>query len=177
MNNRNINLEFLLRVLHLTATIDNTDCIWWRTDGNYSPVSIFVNCHGQFEAGLADCEELTPQNIHLLEEAITEVGPTEPSLYVPMLFCAKVRKKCPRIEMYQNSPSLREVFERCGPSPSGILEVGGNAINALGSAVACVEEEINIFADEPIKPTMNWWERFWNFIKKLIEKISKRISK
>lgn len=58
---KTVTLDFLLRVMDVLAKIDSTDAIWWRTDGEYAPVTIFVNCSDLFWWAHADVEEVTPR--------------------------------------------------------------------------------------------------------------------
>ncbi len=149
-----INLDFLLQVLSLTADISYTD-IWWRTDGDYAPVSIFINCNNVFDQGFGDCEGITPQNIHLLEEAardiraITQYGDE----YIPMLFCARVRGIRPRDEAYPENEALWSLLNDCGP-------------------YILYPDQVPVDPPPPCnRPNLNWWQRFLEFIKELISKI------
>lgn len=150
-----INLDFLLTVLSLTADISYTD-IWWRTDGNYAPVSIFINCNNVFDQGLGDCECITPENIHILEEsardirAITQCGDE----YIPMLFCARVRRMRPRDEAYPENEALWPLLNACGP-------------------YVLYPDQIPAEPPPPCpnKSKLNWWQRLFEFIRSIIDSI------
>lgn len=60
-------LGFVLRVL---GTISAADCygeLFWRTDGEYAPITFWINCNDFFFWGCADMEDLTPDNIDVLD--------------------------------------------------------------------------------------------------------------
>lgn len=123
--------EFILRVLRAFDFGDG-DSIWWRTDGEYAPVTFLVNCNDEFYWGCADCEEVTPRNIGILEQSIadckeatkgksfgagtcSERGST---VYAPMLFCARVRKMRPQGAVYpggDDHAGVRLLLDACGP--------------------------------------------------------------
>lgn len=131
-----VSLEFILRVLRVTA-FDHCDDIWWRTDNDkggdpwpaprdYSPVTFFVNCNDLFYWASADCEEVTEDNIALLEQTYAECEELEKnkpaeetkhaSLYAEHLFCARSRKMRPQGACYKYYPeALKPLFDACGP--------------------------------------------------------------
>ena len=155
MNNK-INLEFLLRVLQLTANISYSSALWWRTDGIYAPVSIFINCNNKFEAGRADCECLTPDNLYLFEEAIEEikeVGGNEE--FAPLLFCAKLKRTRPLDSAYPGDNRLWHLFDRIG------LNMGGD-IN---------DRPIDIPFHQEAESGPSWWQRLMDFVQKILNTI------
>ncbi len=158
MNNE-ISLEFLLRILALTSNISYMD-IWWRTDGNYAPASIFVNCNNVFEPGVADCERITPTNIDMFEEASKDIRAITDNAdeYIPMLFCARLRNRRPIDNMYPENEALWPLFNACGPYVLYPDVVGVRP-------VAPMAEE----------PSLNWWRRFIEFFKNLLDTISTNI--
>jgi hypothetical protein len=164
MSNNNINLEFLLKVLSLTANISYMD-IWWRTDGDYAPVSIFINCHNVFSEGFADFESITPDNIHILEKAsedIKAIGASDE--FIPMLFCARIRKQRPRDEMIPDNNKVMKLFHECGPYilyPDLFVP-------------KCAETNEDI-ADDP-DTSGSWWQRLLEFISNILKRISQTIG-
>lgn len=64
--------DFYERVFRLGGFDDHPD-IWWRTDGEYAPVTIFIGCNDTFAYASADCEPLTPGNIHVWEQAYADL--------------------------------------------------------------------------------------------------------
>lgn len=121
---------FLLRVMRVFDGFDgpSTDSIWWRTDEEYAPFTIFVNCNDVFMWGCADCEPLTPANIGEMERAVADCiaatrgksywGERGTSVFAPMLFCARVRGMRPQGAAYPEGgdhAGVRALFDACGP--------------------------------------------------------------
>lgn len=134
-------LEFILRVLTIVSDVDRCDDIWWRTDGEYAPVTFLMNCNDLFWWGCSDCEEVTPENVEMLAQAYVDVeaaiSTTEWSTaetpqrnrdmsiswdkssikgYAGTLFCARVRKMRPQGACYRGmDPRIAKLFDECGP--------------------------------------------------------------
>jgi len=50
--------DFICIVLDLYARADLHDELWWRTDGQYAPVTFFAMCSDFFDWATADCEPI-----------------------------------------------------------------------------------------------------------------------
>ena len=115
---KNVDLGFLLRVFRATA-FDHCDDLFWRTDGEYTPVTLWINCNDLFYWACADLEEITPDNIELLEQSLKDVDEAEDrrySVYGPQLFCCRFRKMRPQRPFYRGMPEkLKPLFDACGP--------------------------------------------------------------
>lgn len=115
---KSVDLEFLLRIFRATA-FDNADILFWRTDGEYAPVTIFVICNDTFGWGCADLEEITPDNIGELEKALEDVkAANSKSGYIHMdtLFVSRVRKMRPQNAVYPlDEPEICKLLDECGP--------------------------------------------------------------
>ena len=115
------NEEFLLRVLKCFDECSeggSHDDIWWRTDGEYAPVTIWVNCSDLFYWGTADLEKITPENLPLLEQTMKDVKAAGVSPYVhgASVFACRSRKMRPQGAVYKDEESaLIELFDACGP--------------------------------------------------------------
>ena len=108
--------EFLLRVFR-AIDFDHCDAIWWRTDGEYAPVTIFVNCNDLFYWATADAERLTPENIAEFEKALADMEKIGERFRGPELFCARVRKMRPQPPCYRGwTPEVAALFDACGPA-------------------------------------------------------------
>jgi hypothetical protein len=109
---------FILRVLQATG-FDDCDTIWWRTDGEYAPITFFVNCNDTFWWGTADCEEITPENLPLFEQTLADekaVTGYHGAIWVGALFAARVRQMRPQGAAYpKEQPGLWPLFDACGP--------------------------------------------------------------
>lgn len=106
--------DFVMRVLRATS-FDLCDTIWWRTDGEYAPVTFMVLCSDSFEYACADSEPVTPGNIGELEQAIADcvqVYGRTGDQYGPLLFVARVRRRPLIPSALRHIPEeLRPLFE------------------------------------------------------------------
>lgn len=110
--------SFLYRAMDLIAQAELHDEVWWHTTGGTVAPTLVVKCSDIFAWGCADCEPITPENIHYLEAAIREclalpgfagVG------YIGQLFCAKARGLRPQGAAYPKAPEVAALFDACGP--------------------------------------------------------------
>lgn len=97
---------FVVRVMR--AFPDGEPELWWRK----SPVlMLFVNCSDAFAWGCADLEQVTPDNVDVLERSVEEAG-----MDGALLFCARVRRMRPQGAMYKHIAEERwPLFDACGP--------------------------------------------------------------
>lgn len=124
-------LFFIESVLDLFAKNEEHSALWWRTDGEYAPVTFMVNCNDEFYWGTADAEPITSDNLAVLEQSykdVTATGFKFAEVYGAMLFCARVRKERPQHAAYprfdkraqtENNISawraLVDLFDAAGP--------------------------------------------------------------
>lgn len=116
MNDAAAELDFIHRVLAVFA-FDNCDDLWWRTDGEYAPVTLFVLCNDVFEWGTADAEPIRPEDLPLLEQAAEDVRPLVSMLNgVGDLYVARKRGMRPQGASYKYiDEKLWPLFNACGP--------------------------------------------------------------
>lgn len=112
-------LEFYKEFFRVTDKYEDYDSWFWRVDkqGN---VKLMVNCSDFFDWGCADAEDITPENLHLLEQAYIDCDATTDDeynvVYGNTLFAARARKMRPQKPCYKGwSPQLVELFNQCGP--------------------------------------------------------------
>lgn len=93
------------------------DELYWRVkpDG----IHWFVNCNDLFWWGTADAEDLTAENVGVLEQAVADCRAADPvvgTLDASRLFCCRVRRMRPQGAYY---PKLEKIlwtlFDACGP--------------------------------------------------------------
>lgn len=135
-------LKFVSSVLSLGGSNDDVgdlwESIWWRTDGEYAPVTFFVNCNDLFYWACADLERLTPENLPLLLVALDDVRHAQglprgewprnldikdgwdewhaAGAWASSLFCARIRGMRPQRPCYRGMPDkLKPLFDACGP--------------------------------------------------------------
>lgn len=110
--------KFVMRVLQVTAKhgYGCRKALDWRCDGEFAPLTFFVHCNDLFTWGSADCEDVTPENIALLDQSYTDCRK-----YGSDLFCARVRKMRPQGAVYSMiDKEYWPLFDACGPErPKG----------------------------------------------------------
>jgi hypothetical protein len=117
--------------------LDDADChdgFWWRAnEPQYEPFKILINCNDLFYWACADCEEVTPENLDVLEGALRDIRvfyerwyrhkgdkANEPP-FVSMsdallLFCCRVRNMRPQGAWYDAfPPGVDALFDAAGP--------------------------------------------------------------
>lgn len=112
-----IQVEFVYRWLDLACRYDMQDSFWWRTDGEYAPVTIFVNCNDLFWWATADSEQVTPDNLDVLEQAIKDCRAIDDCSSCGIdLFCCRLRKMRPQGACYKHiKKELWHLFDAAGP--------------------------------------------------------------
>jgi hypothetical protein len=115
---KKVDLSWLLRVLDLVASVDGHDILWWRTDGEYAPLTLFVNCNDFFYWGTADAEEVTPENTDVLARCVEDVKATGTpyTFYALTLFCCRVRGMRPQTPVWKGlDAAVLPLFLAAGP--------------------------------------------------------------
>lgn len=108
--------NFTHSVLALLAETDCYYAIWWRCDGKFAPVTFFVNCNDLFEWATADVEQLTPEDLPALRQAIADVGRSDEGNDLGfLLWCARKRGMRPQQSAYPKDERLRALYDVCGP--------------------------------------------------------------
>lgn len=110
--------EFAWTVLDLIAQAELHDEVFWHCTGGTKAPEFLVNCSDFFYWGCADCEAITPANVHYLREAIAEceaIPNYEGVGYIGSLFCAKVRGLRPQGCTNPKDAAVRALFDACGP--------------------------------------------------------------
>jgi hypothetical protein len=104
-------LEYMTRVLSLINPYDCDEILWNIQDGK---VRFQVNCSDFFHWACADCEDVTEENIELLENCYKELeGLTEHyKSYAKDLFCCRVRQMRPQQPVLTTLPEeIKPLFE------------------------------------------------------------------
>lgn len=132
----------LARFFRMLDDADLHDGFWWRAnEPQYEPFKILINCNDLFYWACADCEEVTPENLDVLEGALRDIQvfhdrwanylrenrdvskrahDSEPP-YVStsdalLLFCCRVRKMRPQGAFYDAfPPGVDALFDAAGP--------------------------------------------------------------
>ena len=120
-------IELALRVMRLFDSFGgpDTDNLWWRTDSEYAPVTMIVNCNDLFMWACADAECITPENIEALEQTVAEVAAIDDCLVDEgvLLWCCRQRGFRPQQPYYKHlDAKLHPLFDACGPRVGEMLE-------------------------------------------------------
>jgi hypothetical protein len=105
--------KFVEAVLRLYEQADAQGMLYWR----FNPeLRLLALCNDVFYWGAADCEEITPDNIVVLAQAQLDAMAEGEMLFFDALFAARVRHLRPQRPFLRTlKPSLRALFEACGP--------------------------------------------------------------
>jgi len=142
-------LDFILRVLGTMADADCERELSWRTDGEFAPITFWINCNDFFWWGCADGQDLGDwESLDVLDKAIADCRALDEEHWGPLLFCARDRGMRPQGAYYKLIPEkLWPLFHACGPE----REVG------LGNPSHPKKAEPK---PSPVPP-----KRFWQFWK------------
>jgi len=112
----------ILDAFAMFGDLGSSDDLMWRTDTEYAPITLFVNCNDLFYWACADCEEVTIENLDVLKQAIAdckEVDAMFGTIWATKLFCCRLRGMRPQNPAYpnpnQNREALWALFDACGP--------------------------------------------------------------
>lgn len=118
MSTEDVTKEFILDVLD-TFGHGMGELISWRTDGEYAPVTFWVNCNDLFYWACSDCEDITPENMPILKQAFADLEEAYPDIgkcWAGELFAARVRGMRPqRPVLDKYDERIRPLFLAAGP--------------------------------------------------------------
>lgn len=108
--------DFVLKLLALVAEHDDHHSLFWRCDEKYAPISFFVNCNDLFFWATADCEQVTPENLPVLEKAYQDARAVDHEYMGGELFACRMRKMRPQRAAYRDfAKELWPLYDACGP--------------------------------------------------------------
>jgi len=114
-----VSYETILRAFRIFNGFDgpSSDGLWWRTDEEYAPVKLFVECNDLFYWGCSDCEELNDENIADLEAAAEDCKKlTKKWRDAHLLFCCRQRKMRPQKPYFGYiQEEVKPLFYAAGP--------------------------------------------------------------
>lgn len=121
------------RVLRVFADADARESLFWKfEDGE---LKMFANCSDTFDWGSADLEEITPETIPVLEQALKDLQAIDTSVpgflidtsippFLAELYASRMRKMRPMRSYYRMIRNIYpdavvnktfELFNACGP--------------------------------------------------------------
>ena len=109
--------ENAISILSVIAEHDLHSDIWWSCNGEYAPITIWVNVNDIFCWACADSEEITTDNLGQLEQAIKDCEAVYEfgGCYASMLFVSRIRKIRIQRAAYPKNKDLWPLFDACGP--------------------------------------------------------------
>jgi hypothetical protein len=111
-------LQFIHAVLTLALHADFRSELLWHSDG--TTITVAVDVSDVFAWGGSDAEDLTPERLPLLAQAVADLRAIDPreDMYAVDLFAARIRGMRPQGAAYPKRPALaatHALFDACGP--------------------------------------------------------------
>lgn len=109
-------LAFLHELLQTTQTADINSELLWHTDGRR--IQVWANVSDVFAWGGSDAEEITPENLPILMQAVADLTSIHrfDAIYAPELFAARLRGMRPQGAAYpKERAATQALFDACGP--------------------------------------------------------------
>lgn len=109
-------LAFIHAVLRLALAGDFRSELLWRSDGQQITVSVDVS--DVFAWGGGDAEDLTPERLPILAEAMADLRAVHPhdDMYTVDLYAARIRGMRPQGAAYpKERAATQALFDACGP--------------------------------------------------------------
>jgi hypothetical protein len=121
---------YIYPIIELAHNYDVGEEIRWFPDSNTRKIKAWVLCNDLFWWATADGEDITLENLPLLEQTLKEVkeiasqylAKKDTHTYVDIimqaisLFCCRSRKMRPQTPCYKEIPEeLKPLFDACGP--------------------------------------------------------------
>lgn len=104
-------------VMSLWQRADLFGDLSWRVDmreGRNRAVTLLANCSDLFAWATADCEEITRDDIPLLERTLTDLLAVDAEYLLPELFAARKRRMRPQKPCYKDwPPEVAALFDAC----------------------------------------------------------------
>lgn len=110
--------EFVMQILEFFAKEDIRDMLYWRTDGEYAPITFYIITNDLMYWGCADAEAVNAETLPILKQAISDCKAIDPVLGAIEgcnLFACRVRKMRPQGAAYPDERGLWPLFDACGP--------------------------------------------------------------
>lgn len=107
--------SYVTSVLQAFAEADTYDLSWKVDEGQ---VRLYVRCNDVFWWGSADCEEILPDDVDLLQGCLEDLRPIDEMFYLPELFAARKRGMRPQGAWYSfaRPAAAKPLFDAVGPA-------------------------------------------------------------
>lgn len=110
--------DFVMQLLAFIADEELHGLIWWRTDGEYAPITFWTNSNDLLAWGCADGEEINETTLPLLRQAVADCKAIDPvcgAITGCELFACRLNKMRPQGAAYPKDRELWPLFDACGP--------------------------------------------------------------
>lgn len=96
---------------------DDYESLMWRVDsrsGMNRDMKLYALCNDVFFWATADAEEITADDVPLLERCLSDLGKAGAAYYLAGLFAARKRKMRPQKPFYKDMPEdVAALFDAC----------------------------------------------------------------
>jgi hypothetical protein len=112
-----VNPEQAARVLAAFEKADDFESLMWRVTLKpycVTEIKMFAGCSDFFHLATADAEEITADDLPLVEQCVADLGGTGEEFYLAELFAARKRKMRPLRSAYKGmAPAVAALFDGC----------------------------------------------------------------
>lgn len=108
----------VMQILEFIDVEELHGLIWWRTDGEYAPITFWTNSNDLLAWGCADGEEINEETLPLLKQAVEDCKAIDPvcgAITGCELFACRMNKMRPQGAAYPKERELWPLFDACGP--------------------------------------------------------------
>lgn len=137
-------LDEVVSVLDWFGSKELTESLLWRCDGQYAPITVMVICNDLFYWATAEAEDVTAEDVPLLEQAWQDChaacSECDVEVWVCSLFAARKRGMRPQGAAYPRCTRLHPLFSAAGPERPTDNMLFGNPRQPLDVATEHVWE-------------------------------------
>lgn len=122
------NAVFVQRVLKVFGDAHAHEDLLWSVD-QYGQVRFMVDVSDTFDWGSADGQDIRPRDLPILEEAFEDlkvleapgmgVPPASRTMYVGVLYAARMRQRRPMLRAYPQYREVGALLDKAGPVRTG----------------------------------------------------------
>lgn len=104
--------EDALPILAVFAKADDYETLYWKVEGDQ--IRLWVNCSDWFFWATADMEEVTPEDVPALEQALDDLLRIKAPEYLGELYASRKRRLRPQGPCYKDMPeAVKPLFDAC----------------------------------------------------------------
>lgn len=104
--------EDALPILAVFSKADDYETLYWKVEGD--EIRLWVNCSDWFFWATADMEEVSPEDVPALEQALDDLLRIQAAEYLGDLFVSRKRRLRPQKACYKDMPeAVKPLFNAC----------------------------------------------------------------